>query len=148
MYNLNSQPIHKVKSKVYIASWVGNTIDEYGNLINLYSKPEKYMFNVQTLNEQVEMEVFGRKVISSKAISITNKKKYLGKFKEYDLVYVDKEPSKPDPVPTLTPPLQPQPLPEGVELEYGDDADYYISGVRNQNTSIRLYLTKLTNEQK
>lgn len=148
MYNLNSQPIHKVKSKVYIASWVGNTTDEYGNLINLYSKPEKYMFNVQTLNETVEMEVFGRKVISSKAISITNKKKYLGKFKEYDLVYVDKEPSKPDPVPTLTPPLQPQPIPEDVELEYGDDADYYISGVRNQNTSIRLYLTKLTNEQK
>lgn len=128
MYNLNSQPIHKVKSKIYIAKWIGNTIDEYGNDINLYEEPEKYMFNVQTLNETVEMEVFGRKVISSKAISITEKKKYLGKFKEYDLVYVDNSPEN--------------------EVTFGDNADYYISGVRNQNTSIRIYLTKLTNEQK
>lgn len=128
MYNLNSQPIHKVKSKIYIAKWIGNTIDEYGNDINLYEEPEKYMFNVQTLNETVEMEVFGRKVISSKAISITEKKKYLGKFKEYDLVYVNNSPEN--------------------EATFGDNADYYISGVRNQNTSIRIYLTKLTNEQK
>lgn len=159
MYNLNGQPIHKVKSKVYIASWLGNTQDEYGNVINLYGKPEKYMFNVQTLNEQAEMEVFGRKVISSRAISITDKKKYLGKFKEYDLVYVDKVPSRvePTPTPTPTPTITPTPTvtptptptqPVPTELEYGDDADYYISGVRNQNTSIRLYLTKLTNEQK
>ena len=148
MYNVNSQPIHKVKSKIYIASWLGNDTDEYGNLINLYDKPQKYMFNVQTLNESVEMEVFGRKVVSSKVISITNKKKYLGKFKEYDLVYVDKEPNREDDEDTLTPPLTPHQLEEGEELEYGDGADYFISGVRNQNTSIRIYLTKLTNEQK
>lgn len=128
MYNINSQPIHKVKSKVYIAKWLENTQDDYGNDINVYDKPQKYMFNVQTLNETVEMEVFGRKVISSKVISITEKKKYLGKFKEFDVVYVDRSP-------------------EG-EVEYGDNADYFISGVRPQNTSIRIYLTKLTNEQK
>lgn len=128
MYNVNSQPIHKVKSKVYIAEWLGNNQDEYGNDINVYDEPQKYMFNVQTLNESVEMEVFGRKVVSSKVISITNKKKYLGRFKEYDVVYVDSLPID--------------------ELNYGDNADYFISGVRNQNTSIRLYLTKLTNEQK
>lgn len=148
MYNINSQPIHKVKSKVYIASWVGNTEDDYGNVINLYSKPVKYMFNVQTLNEQAEMDVSGRKVISSMAISIPNKKKYLGKFKEYDVVYVNKEPNKEDEEDTLSPPLIPHTLEEGEELEYGDDADYFISGVRNQNTSIRIYLTKLQNEQK
>ena len=128
MYNVNSQPIHKVKSKIYIAKWLENKQDDYGNDINVYDEPQKYMFNVQTLNESVEMEVFGRKVISSKVISITERKKYLNKFKEYDVVYIDNSP-------------------EG-EVEYGDNADYFISGVRNQNTSIRIYLTKLTNEQK
>ena len=128
MYNVNSQPIHKVKSKIYIASWLENIVDDYGNLINQYDEPKPYMFNVQTLNESVSMQVFGREVIASKVISITQKDKYLGKFKEYDLVYVDN-------------------IPEN-ELEYGDNADYFISGVRNQNTSIRIYLTKLQNEQK
>lgn len=128
MYNVNRQPIHKVKSKIYIASWLNNDTDEFGNDINVYDKPQKYMFNVQTLNESVEMEVFGRKVVSSKVISITEKKKYLNKFKEFDVVYIDNSP-------------------EG-ELTFGDNADYFISGVRNQNTSIRIYLTKLTNEQK
>lgn len=150
MYNVNSQPIHKVKSKVYIASWdkENSYTDDYGNFINVYKKPQKYMFNVQTLNESVEMEVFGRKVVSSRVISITNKKKYLGKFKEFDIVYVDKEPNKEEEEDTLSPPLIPHELKEGEELEYGDDADYFISGVRNQNTSIRIYLSKLTNEQK
>lgn len=128
MYNVNRQPIHKVKSKIYIASWLNNDTDEFGNDINVYDEPQKYMFNVQTLNESVEMEVFGRKVVSSKVISITEKKKYLNKFKEFDVVYIDNSP-------------------EG-ELTFGDNADYFISGVRNQNTSIRIYLTKLTNEQK
>jgi len=137
MYNINRQPIHKVKSKIYIAEWLGNSNDDYGNTINIYDEPQKYMFNVQTLNESVEMEVFGRKVISSKVISITNKKKYLGKFKEYDLVYIDNIPE-----------VVSQEGEEDTGVRYGDNADYFISGVRNQNTSIRIYLTKLTNKQK
>lgn len=130
MYNVSSQPIHKVKSKIYIASWDEDNsyTDDYGNVVNVYLEPTKYMFNVQTLNESVEMQVFGRTVKSSMVISITEKKKYLGKFKEYDLVYINNTPEN--------------------ELEYGDNADYYISGVRNQNTSIRIYLTRLQNEQK
>jgi hypothetical protein len=145
MYNINRQPIHKVKSKIYIASWTGNTIDDYGNLINQYEEPKPYMFNVQTLNESISMQTFGREVIASKVISITEKDKYLDKFKEYDLVYVNKTPTKfePTPTPSSTPIVE-----EASELEYGDDADYFISGVRNQNTSIRIYLTKLQNEQK
>jgi len=137
MYNINSQPIHKVKSKIYIASWLENTTDDYGNVINVYDEPKKYMFNVQTLDEQIEMEVFGRKVICSKVISITNKKKYEGKFKDYDLVYIDNEPEEVS-----------QEGEEDTGVRYGDNADYRISGVRPQNTSIRIYLTKLTNEQK
>ena len=128
MYNINRQPIHKVKSKIYIAEWLGTVQDEYGNEIKIYDEPQKYMFNVQTLNENVELEVFGQRVVSSKVISITEKEKYKGRFKDLDLVYIDNLPTN--------------------ELNYGDNADYYISGVRPQNTSIRIYLTKLTNEQK
>jgi len=149
MYNVNRQPIHNVKTKIYIASWLRSDIDDYGNTINVYDEPKKYMFNVQILNESIEMEVFGRKVNCTRVISIPEKKKYLGKFKEYDLVYIDKEPTKFAPIPPTTPQptITPTPTPTG-ELEYGDYADYRITGVRVQNTCILLYLTKLQNEQK
>ena len=128
MYNVNSQPIHKVKSKIWIAKKLREDFDEYGNQIPIYDEPQKYMFNVQTLSETSDIVEFGERVSSTKVISITEKKKYQGKFNEFDLVYVDNTPEN--------------------EVNYGDNADYKIIGVRNQNTSIRVYISKLVNEQK
>jgi hypothetical protein len=128
VYNINSQPIHKVKSKVWIAKKLREETDEYGNQIEIYDEPQKYMFNVQTLTETSEIMEFGEKVSSTKSISITEKKKYQGKFKEFDLVYVDNSPEN--------------------EVNYGDNADYKIVGVRPLNTSIKIYIQKLINEQK
>ncbi len=128
MYNVNSQPIHKVKSKIWIAKKLREDFDEYGNQIPIYDEPQKYMFNVQTLSETSDIMEFGERVSSTKVISITEKKKYQGKFNEFDLVYVDNTPEN--------------------EVNYGDSADYKIIGVRNQNTSIRVYIQKLLNEQK
>lgn len=128
MYNVNSQPIHKVKSRIYIAKKSGETYDDYGNLIPTYDTPVKYYLNVQTLSETSDIMEFGEKVNSTKVISIAEKKKYLNKFNEFDLVYINN-------------------TPDG-ELTNGDNADYKIIGVRTQNTSIRVYIQKLVNEQK
>lgn len=128
MYNVNSQPIHKVKSKIWIAKKLREDFDEYGNQIPVYEEPQKYFFNVQTLTETSDIMEFGERVNSTKSISITQKKKYEGKFHEFDLVYVDNTPEN--------------------EVNYGDNADYKIVGVRPHNTSIRVYIQKLINEQK
>ena len=128
MYNVNSQPIHKVKSKIWIAKKLGEDFDENGNQIPIYEEPQKYFLNVQTLSETSDIMEFGEKVSSTKVISITEMKKYKGKFKEFDLVYINS-------------------TPDG-ELTNGDNEDYKIVGVRNQNTSIRVYISKLVNEQK
>lgn len=128
MYNINSQPIHKVKSKIYIAKKLREDFDDYGNQIEVYDKPQKYFLNIQTLSETSDIVEYGEKVSSTRVISIAEKKKYLGKFNEFDLVYVDTTPER--------------------ELNNGDNADYKIIGVRNQNTSIRIYISKIINEQK
>ena len=127
MYNVNSQPIHKVKSRIYIAKKLREDFDDYGNQIEIYDEPQKYFLNVQTLSETSDIMEFGEKVSSTRVISITEKKKYLGKFNEFDLVYVDTTPEN-----------------EGIN---GENADYSIIGVRNQNTSIRVYISKIIKDQ-
>ena len=128
MYNVNSQPIHKVKSRIYLAKKLREDFDDYGNQIEIYDTPQKLFLNVQTLSETSDIMEYGEKVSSTRVISITEKKKYLNKFNEFDLVYVDTTPED--------------------ETNNGDNADYMVIGVRNQNTSIRVYISKLINQQK
>lgn len=128
MYNVSNQPIHKVRSRIYIAKKLREDFDDYGNQVEVYDTPKKYFLNVQTLSETSDIMEFGEKVSSTRVISITEKKKYLNKFNEFDLVYVDTTPDN--------------------EANNGDNADYKIIGIRNQNTSIRVYISKLINEQK
>lgn len=128
MYNVNSQPIHKVRSTIWIAKKLREDFDDYGNQVPVYDTPTKYYLNVQTLSETSDIAEFGEKINSTRVISITEKKKYLNKFKEFDLVYVDSTPTG--------------------EPNNGDNADYKIIGIRTQNTSIRVYIQKLVNKQK
>lgn len=123
MYNINRQPIHKVKRRIYIASKEDSVLDDYGNEIPKYSKPQKYMFNVQALTDSSEIREFGEISSKMKRITITEKAKYLGKFKEFDVAYVDNIPIN--------------------EVNYGDNADYRLYLVREQNTTIIVYLLKL-----
>ena len=124
MYNINRQPIHKVKRRIYIASKEDSVFDDYGNEIPKYSKPQKYMFNVQALTNSSEIREFGEIATALKRATITEKTKYLGKFKEFDKVYIYNNPSS-------------------AEVNYGDNADYRVYLVREQNTAIVLYLLKL-----
>ena len=124
MYNINRQPIHKVKRPIYIASKIDSEFDDYGNEIPKYAKPQKFNFNVQALTNGSEIREFGETATSLKRATITEKTKYLNKFKEFDKVYIYNKPS-------------------ANEVNYGDNADYRVYLVREQNTSIVLYLLKL-----
>ena len=123
MYNVNSNPIHNNKSTIYIATSDGDFIDENLNQYAVYEKPKKYRFNVQTITSDSEIREFGEIVNQMKVISITEKAKYINKFHEFDRVYIDSKPNN--------------------EFENGYNADYYIYSVRNQNTSIRIFIKKL-----
>lgn len=122
-YNPNRQNIHDIKSKVYIASKLGVIQDEYFNQIPIYDTPEKYMFNIQNVSQDSEIREFGELSNSMKVAVIREKSKYLDKFKDFDAVYLDGV------------------EPDG-ELNNGDNANYRIYSVRNQNTSILVYFIK------
>lgn len=123
MYNANRQNIHDVKSTIYIAKKLGTKQDENLNEYEIYDEPIKYRFNVQVISSDSEIREFGELANNMLVISITEKAKYLFKFDEFDKVYVNITPNG--------------------ELHNGDNANYRIYSVRNQNTSIRIYIRKL-----
>jgi hypothetical protein len=126
MYNINRQPIHKVKRRIYIASKLENIIDNYGNEIKNYSTPQKYYFNVQTQTTKTSSDYqdFGQEISEMLSVTITEKQKYDNKFKDFDLVYVYTNPNG--------------------EPVNGANADYRIKSVIPQNTCIKLLLVRLT----
>lgn len=123
MYNLNRQPIHKVKSRIYIAKRTGYIQDEELNQYETFGTPVKYYFNVQTVSSDSDIREFGENANSMKCISIPEKNRYINRFNEFDRVYINTTPED--------------------ELYNGDNADYYIYSVRNQNTSILIYIRKI-----
>lgn len=124
------QNIHDVKSKVYIASYMKTVQDEYLNQKKVYATPHKFFLNVQpisTTNDSVfksERLDFGQVISGMKVATIPNKPKYLDKFKEFDLAYLDGA------------------TPDG-ELENGDNANYVIYSTVIQNTLVKVYFRKL-----
>lgn len=122
MFNINRQPIHNYKSTIYIAKKLDSIVDDDLNEIEVYDKPAKYRFNVQTVNSASEIREFGELVTKMVCIHIVERQKYLNKFTEFDKVYINESPDN--------------------EIENGYNADYRIYSVRNQNTSIRIYAIK------
>lgn len=123
MYNVNRQNILNFKSNIYISKKLDVIQDENLNQKEIYDKPIKYRFNVQGINEDSEIREFGEQANSMKKCLITEKSKYIGKFNEFDKVYIDTIPNN--------------------EIENGNNADYRVYSVRNQNTCIMLYFIKL-----
>lgn len=128
-YNPNSQKIHDVKSKIYIAKYLRTAQDENFYQKKVYDNPEMFYFNVQPLKNESEIREFGQLSTAMKVAVITEKGKYLDKFNEFDVAYLDGV------------------EPNG-ELENGDNANYRIYAVRNQNTIIRIYFLKLAVDNK
>lgn len=122
MNNLSGEPIFKYKSTIYISKKLPTTQDEYMNEVENYGEPKKFFFNVQPVNAESEGREFGQ-IVNKMKVAVVSKRKYLGKFQEYDKVYIDTTPSG--------------------ESEYGANADYRIYGIRPQNACIRIYFLKL-----
>lgn len=127
MYNVSRHPVLNYMSTLYIAKKLDSEYDDNGNELPKFDKPIKYRFNVQENKDSSFIADYGYVISSTKVVLITEKAKYLNKFKEFDKVYINTTPEN--------------------EFENGDNADYRISAVRPQNTCIKLYLTKLTKDE-
>lgn len=115
------------KKTLYIASFIEDSLDDYGNKITVYDKPEFIgKENIQSLSGSTDIEEYGNKVSKMQKV-LLDYDKYLGKFKENDLAYIEDT------------------TPEGEEV-FGDNANYRIDSVRNQNRKIAIYFEKLPNK--
>lgn len=114
-----------VKSKCYIGSKLDSTFDDMGNEHKQYAHPELYAFNIQPITNTSDIQAFGDNVSKMKVAVITNRKKYEGKFKEFDCAYLDGA------------------TPEGEKVN-GQNANYRVYAVQNQNVIIRVFFIKLT----
>lgn len=120
-----SEPIFNYKTKIYISKRLEPTQDENMNELEHYEEPKKYIWNVQPVNADSDRKEFGE-IANRMMVAVIPKRKYNGKFTEFDKVYIDNKPSED-------------------ELEYGDNADYRIYSIRPQNVCIRIYFLKLVN---
>lgn len=121
---INANP-SEWKKDVYIASKKEVTLDDEGNEIVIYNKPndEPYNFNYQTLSADADIAEFGEnaKIMKKAVIPMS----YKGKFKEFDRAYLDGA------------------TPEGEE-NYGDNANYRLLPPRDGNSVIIIYFERLT----
>lgn len=116
--------LRKWNKKIYIAKKIGETDDGYETPI--YDKPKEYYMNVQPISSEVDIAEFGGTAKQmQKAVIELNK--YLGKFTEYDIAYLDGA------------------TPKGEEIN-GQNANYKIYPPRNQNKCIVLYFERMSNK--
>lgn len=106
-----------------------NIIDRYGNV--KYAKPKKYRFNVQPIggttnstSGRTDIMDYGQKAMQMQR-AIIDYKTYLGIFDVDDLAYLDGA------------------TPKG-EIKNGDNANFRIDAILNQNKVIAIYFEKLT----
>lgn len=109
---------------LYIANFLREDEDDYGNSIKVYDKP---IFlgkqNIQPLSGTSDIAEYGTRVRQMQKV-LLDYNKYLNKFKENDVAYLE----------VITPEY---------EKVYGEKANYRIDSVRNQNKKIVIYFEKL-----
>lgn len=126
MYNINRTYVFRnVYSFLYISPKLGTKEDENHNEIAYYGEPIKYRWNVQTIKDESEQREFGELAPKMKVATISFTEQYEGKFKEFDLAYLD----------GVTP---------NNEVVIGQNANYRIYAVRPQNSIIKIYFLRLT----
>lgn len=117
----------KWNKKIWIAKKIGTNEDDYGNEIPIYDKPEMYMMNVQPISSYPDMQEFGEKAEQVQK-AVIEYDKYFGKFKEFDVAYLDGI------------------NPEG-ETTSGEKVNYRLYPPRNQNKVIVIYFEKITDKK-
>lgn len=111
------------KKDIYIAKKIGILEDDYGNTTAIYEKPEPYRMNVQPISSSPDIEEFGENAsLIQKAV--IDYDEFLGKFKEFDVAYLEGA------------------TPDGEEV-HGANANFRLYPPRNQNKCIILYFERL-----
>lgn len=130
MFNAPFDTFSNVNKEIYIARKKSVDYDEYNNEIVTYDKPFFYgMKNYQPLvgnSLEAYIRVYGEtnSNISRCFIDYTDK----GIFKEFDLAYLYDA------------------TPDG-ELVYGDNANYIVKAVKEQNTKIMVLFEEIIKEE-
>ena len=118
MYNINPQPVHKVKTRCYVEHKLPSIIDDDENEVVQFSEPQRYFFNIQPVKDELERRTYGM-VDKETLVAVTPMKyKYKDKFLVGDRAYIGVEPTN-------------------------HNANYEISGVRTQNMGVRVYFVKI-----
>lgn len=107
--------------KIWIAKQIPNELDEYGRA--KYEKPEMFEMNVQPVSAEADIQEFGQSARQMQK-ALIEYDKYFGKFKEFDVAYLDGV------------------TPEGEKVN-GSKANYRLYPPRNQNRCITLYFERL-----
>jgi len=130
MFNVSFDTFTNRNKDIYIAPKIGVEYDDYNNEIVKYDKPFYYgMKNYQPLtwrNLQSYMSIYGetnRNVVQL-LVDYTDR----GKFKQFDLAYLYGA------------------TPKG-EKVYGENANYVIKAVREQNVKIMVILEEIETKE-
>ena len=122
MIKINPHPDNWAKT-LYIASYVGEpSLDDEGNEVRNYNEPVEYKFNYQPLTSYNDIQAFGKDATITKKMVIPIE--YAGRFKEYDLAYLDG--ATPD-----------------EEENHGDNANYVLLPPKEGNSVIIIYCQKI-----
>ena len=145
MYNINPSYIFKNwYQNLYIARKSSVEEDSNHNKIALYEKAQEYKrWNIQYVKSQSEIIEFGELASKMRVAVIPNTPEYAGKFKEFDLAYLDGV--KPYTIEEVINQNNNTSTTEIVwETVNGQNANYRIYSVRPQNTIIKVYFLSLT----
>lgn len=108
---------------IWISKKIGVKEDGYGHEVPIYDKPEIYKMNVQPISSEADIQEFGENAKQMQK-AVIESIKYLGKFKEFDVAYLDG--ATPD-----------------EEETNGANANYRLHPPRNQNKVIQIYFERL-----
>lgn len=112
------------KKPLYIASLIREDEDDYNNKYPVYSRPiDLGLQNIQPTTSNSDIQAFGLKVYEMQRVFL-DYDQFLGKIKPNDLAYLDGA----------------TPLGEKVN---GENANYRVYSVLNQNKKICIYFERL-----
>ena len=125
MYRLSRCNTTNFLSKCYIAKRIDTKIDDDGNEIPIYAKPEKYMFNIMPAGGELDIASYGER-LSYIYKTLVEKKKYINKISEGDIAYLHGAEPK-----------------DETKDTYGSQGNYMVDRIALQNVGMMIYFEKL-----
>lgn len=111
------------KHKIYLASFLKETTNEFGDPINVYDKPISFESTLNSLSGSTDIAVYGDK-ISRMCKTLLDYDEWINNIKEKDVIYLYGA------------------NPDG-EVVNGDKANYKVVAVLPQNLKILVYFERI-----